>query len=55
MVVDLNYHKLKNLFFYSLILIFLFFSNAFSQDYKFKKIIDLEKKIFPELYELQKI
>jgi aldose sugar dehydrogenase len=42
MVVDLNYHKLKNLFFYSLILIFLFFSNAFSQDFKFKKIIDLE-------------
>ena len=41
-MVDLNYHKLKNIFFYSLILIFLFLSNAFSQDYKIKKITDLK-------------
>ena len=42
MVADLNYHNLKNIFFHSLILIFLFLSNAFSQDYKFEKITDLE-------------
>ena len=42
MVEDLNYHKLKNILFNSLVLLFLFFSNAFSQDYKFEKIIDLE-------------
>jgi len=42
MVVDLNYHKLKNIFFNSLFFLFLFTSNTFSQDYKFEKITDLE-------------
>jgi len=42
MVVDLNYHKLKNIFFYSLFSIILFSSNSFSQNYKLEKIIDLK-------------
>jgi glucose/arabinose dehydrogenase len=43
MVEDLNYHKMKNIFFHSLILIFLFSTNVFSQNYKFEKIATIER------------
>ena len=42
MAEDLNYRKLKKIFLHSLILIFLFSSSVFSQNYKLQKIVDLE-------------
>ena len=41
MVVDPSYHKVLKIYFQSLILIFLFSSIVFSQNYKFEKLADL--------------